>query len=142
MSSKNEQLKKRVFMYKGYTLDELRKLSMDSFIKILDARKRRSLLRGLPRRQKKLLENLRKARRAAKKGKNIVVRTHCRDMIVLPEFVGLTVAIHNGATFIEVLFTPEHIGHYFGEFAPTNKPVRHGAPGVGATKSSQYVPLK
>lgn len=138
----SDDLKKRVFMFRGYTMEELRKLSMDSFIKILDARKRRSLLRGIPRRQKKLLEKLRKARRALKKGKKIVVRTHNRDMIVLPEFVGLTVGIHNGATFIEVTFTGEMIGHYFGEFAPTNKPVRHGAPGIGATKSSQYVPLK
>ncbi|MFX0099520.1 MAG: 30S ribosomal protein S19 [Candidatus Hodarchaeota archaeon] len=141
MSSDGE-LKKRVFLFRGYTMEELRKLSMDSFIKILDARKRRSLLRGIPRRQKKLLEKLRKARRALKKGKTIVVRTHCRDMIVLPEFVGLTVGIHNGAVFLEITFTPEMIGHYFGEFAPTNKKVNHGAPGIGATKSSQYVPLK
>ncbi len=69
---------------------------MDSFIKLLDARKRRSLLRGIPKRQKKLLEKLRAARKALKKGTKRVVRTHCRDMIVLPEFVGLTVAIHNG----------------------------------------------
>jgi len=123
-------------------MEELRKQSMDSFINIIDARKRRSLLRGLPRRQKKLLEKLRRARRALKHDKRIVVRTHVRDMIVLPEFVGLTVGIHNGAQFIEVTFTPEMIGHYFGEFAPTNKAVRHGAPGIGATKSSQYVPLK
>ena len=129
-------------MFRGYTMEELRKLSMDSFIKILDARKRRSLLRGIPRRQKKLLEKLRKSRRALKKGKTIVVRTHNRDMIVLPEFVGLTVGVYNGKMFIEVMFTGEMIGHYFGEFSPTNKAVRHGAPGMGATKSSQYVPLK
>ncbi|MHA1793456.1 MAG: 30S ribosomal protein S19 [Promethearchaeota archaeon] len=140
--SSDERLKKRVFTFRGYTMEELRKISMDSFMEILDARKRRSLKRGIARRQRKLLERLRKARRALKKGKTIVVRTHCRDMIVLPEFVGLTVGIHNGATFIEVKFSPEMIGHYFGEFAPTNKPVRHGAPGIGATKSSQYVPLK
>ncbi len=115
---------------------------MDSFIKLLDARKRRSLLRGIPKRQKKLLEKLRAARKALKKGTKRVVRTHCRDMIVLPEFVGLTVAIHNGATFIEIIINPEMIGHYMGEFAPTNKAVRHGAPGIGATKSSSFVPLK
>lgn len=138
----SDELKKRVFMYKGYTLDEVRKLSMDSFIKILDARKRRSLLRGIPRRQSKLIHKLRKARRALKRDKKIIVRTHVRDMIVLPEHIGLTVGIHNGATFIEVTFTPEHLGHYFGEFAPTNKRVLHGSPGIGATKSSQYVPLK
>lgn len=138
----DEELKKRQFMWRGYTMDELRRLSMDAFIKLLDARKRRSLLRGIPKRQKKLLEKMRSARRALKKGKKVTVRTHVRDMIVLPEFVGLSVAIHNGATFIEIMIAPEMIGRYLGEFAPTNKAVRHGSPGIGATKSSQFVPLK
>jgi small subunit ribosomal protein S19 len=142
MSSTEDELKKRQFMFKGYTLDELRRLSMDTFIKLLDARKRRSLLRGIPKRQKKLLEKLRKARRAMKKGKKITVRTHCRDMIILPEFVGLNVAIHNGMAFLEITVTPEMIGHYFGEFAPTNKAVRHGAPAICTTKRSQFVALK
>jgi small subunit ribosomal protein S19 len=34
------------------------------------------------------------------------------------------------------------IGHYLGEFAITNKPVKHGTPGIGASRSSMYVPLK
>ncbi len=89
-----------------------------------------------------LLEKLRAARRALKKGKTIVVRTHVRDMVVLPEFVGLTVGIYNGMTFIEIVIVPEMVGRYIGEFAPTNKAVHHGAPGIGATKSSQFVPLK
>jgi len=137
-----DELKKRVFLFRGYTMDELRRLSMDSFIKLLDARKRRSLLRGIPKRQKKLLEKLRAAKRALKKGKTITVRTHVRDMVVLPEFVGLTVGIYNGMTFLEILIIPEMVGRYLGEFAPTNKAVHHGAPGIGATKSSQFVPLK
>jgi small subunit ribosomal protein S19 len=137
-----EELKKRQFMFRGFSMDELRRMSMDSFIKLLDARRRRSLLRGIPKRQKKLLEKLRSARRALKKGKNITVRTHVRDMIILPEFIGLQVGIYNGATFIEITIAPEMIGHYIGEFAPTNKVVKHGSPGIGATKSSQFVPLK
>jgi small subunit ribosomal protein S19 len=137
-----DEMKKRVFMFRGYTMDELRRLSMDSFIKLIDARKRRSLLRGIPKRQKKLLEKMRAAKRALKKGKSITVRTHVRDMVVLPEFVGLTVGIYNGVTFLETLIVPEMVGRYIGEFAPTNKAVHHGAPGIGATKSSQFVPLK
>lgn len=137
-----DALKKRVFMFRGYTMDELRRLSMDSFIKLLSARKRRSLLRGIPKRQKKLLEKLRAAKRALKKGKTITVRTHVRDMVILPEFVGLQLGIYNGMTFIEITIVPEMIGRYIGEFAPTNKAVHHGSPGIGATKSSQFVPLK
>jgi small subunit ribosomal protein S19 len=115
---------------------------MDEFAKLLPSRQRRSLLRGLPPRNKKLLEKLRRAHRAIKKGKKVTVRTHDRDMVILPEMVELSVAIHNGKEFIPVEIKPEMIGHYLGEYAPTGKKVMHGNPGIGATKSSAYVPLK
>ncbi|MEM2136185.1 MAG: 30S ribosomal protein S19 [Candidatus Freyarchaeota archaeon] len=130
------------FTYRGYSLEELQRMPMDEFIKLLPSRQRRSLLRGLPPRQKKLLEKLRKAKRAQRKGKRVVVRTHNRDMVILPEMVGLDVAVHNGKTFIEIKVEPEMIGHYLGEYSPTCKRVVHGSPGIGATKSSMYVPLK
>nr|MDO8079120.1 30S ribosomal protein S19 [Candidatus Freyarchaeota archaeon] len=130
------------FTYRGYSLEELQRMPMDEFIKLLPSRQRRSLLRGLPPRQKKLLEKLRRAKRAQRKGKKVVVRTHNRDMVILPEMVGLDVAIHNGKTFIEIKVEPEMIGHYLGEYSPTCKRVMHGSPGIGATKSSMYVPLK
>nr|MDO8090181.1 30S ribosomal protein S19 [Candidatus Sigynarchaeota archaeon] len=130
------------FTYRGYSIEELQRMPMDEFIKLLPSRQRRSLLRGLPPRQKKLLEKLRRAKRAQRKGKKVVVRTHNRDMVILPEMVGLDVAIYNGKTFIEVKIEPEMIGHYLGEYAPTCKRVIHGSPGIGATKSSMYVPLK
>ncbi|MEM2576477.1 MAG: ribosomal protein S19 family protein, partial [Candidatus Bathyarchaeia archaeon] len=44
--------------------------------------------------------------------------------------------------FVPVEIKPEMIGHYLGEFAITNKRVVHGAPGIGASRSSMYVPLK
>jgi small subunit ribosomal protein S19 len=71
-------MSKKVFTYRGHTLDELQKMSMDEIITLLPARQRRSLLRGLPPRQKKLLENIRKARRAVKKGKKVLIRTKKR----------------------------------------------------------------
>ena len=132
----------RKFTYRGYTLEELQSMPMDEFIKLIPSRQRRTLLRGLPRRQKKLLEKLRRARRALKKGKKLLIRTHNRDMVILPEMVGLTIGVHNGKEFITIEITPEHIGHYLGEYAPTHKRVTHGNPGIGATRSSMYVPLK
>jgi len=81
------------FTYKGYTLEELQKMPMDEFIKLLPARQRRSLLRGLTEAQRILLENVRKARAAMAKGKKVVIKTHVRDMIILPEMVGLTIHI-------------------------------------------------
>ncbi len=133
---------KRKFLYRGYDLENLRKMGMPDFIKLLPSRQRRSLLRGTPRRHKKFLRSLKKAKKALKAGNEVTVRTHNRDMVVFPEFIGLTIAIHNGLEFIPVKISPEHIGHYLGEFAPTCKVVKHGNPGVGATKSSQFVPLK
>ena len=85
---------------------------------------------------------LKQTKEAVRKGSSIIVKTHIRDMIILPEMVGLTILVHNGKDFVSVPITPEMIGHYLGEFAITNKPVKHGTPGIGASRSSMYVPLK
>ena len=130
------------FTYRGYTIERLQRMSMDEFIHLLPSRQRRSLLRGLTPQQRILLENIRKAKEAMKRGEKIVVKTHVRDMIILPEMVGVTVLVHNGKDFVPVEIKPEMIGHYLGEFAITNKPVKHGTPGIGASRSSMYVPLK
>lgn len=130
------------FKYRGYTLEELKKMNMDQFIQLLPARARRSLNRGLPPRQKKLLERLRRAYRAKKRGKDLLTRTHVRDMIIFPEMVGLKIGVYNGRVFEMVDIKPEMIGHYLGEFSLTRRRVQHGSPGIGATRSSKYVPLK
>jgi len=131
------------FTYRGYTIEELQKMSMDQFINLLPSRQRRSLLRGLTPQQRTLLEKIRKIKRIQQKTKKqIVIRTHIRDMIILPEMVGLTIAVYNGKEFVPVQIKPEMIGHYLGEFSPTCARVQHGAPGIGATRSSLYVPLK
>lgn len=130
------------FMYRGYTLNQLQGLSMDEFIGILPSRQRRSLHRGLSPDHRILLEKIREAREALRKGASETVKTHLRDMIILPEMVGVTISVHNGKEFVQVEIKPEMISHYLGEFAITNKPVRHGTPGIGASRSSMYVPLK
>ena len=90
----------REFRYRGYTLEQLQSMSMDDFISLLPSRQRRSLLRGLTPEQKTLLTKIRKAKEAMRQGKRVVIRTHCRDMIVLPEMVGLTIHVHNGKEFV------------------------------------------
>lgn len=130
----------RKFRYRGKTLEELLNMPMDEFIELLPARQRRSLKRGLTKAQVKLLAKIRKVR--MKKGSNVVIKTHVRDMIILPEMVGLTIAVYNGKEFIPVKIVPEMIGHYLGEFSPTTKKVQHGEPGLKATRSSMYVALK
>ncbi len=130
------------FSYRGQNLASLTGMSMDEFINILPSRQRRSLQRGLTPEQRILLEKLREAKEAQKQGKEVNIKTHVRDLIILPEMVGAKIAVHNGKDFVAMEIRPEMIGHYLGEFAITNKPVRHGTPGIGASRSSMYVPLK
>jgi small subunit ribosomal protein S19 len=132
----------REFTYRGYTINQIVGMPMDEFIKLLPSRQRRSLLRGLTPEQRSLFERIRKAKTASTKGKKLVIRTHCRDMIILPEMVGLTISVHNGKEFAPVEIQPEMIGKYLGEFAITTGKVTHGAPGLKATRSSMFIPLK
>ena len=125
---------KKEFTFRGKTVEEIKSLSLKEFIEILPSRSRRSLKRGFKHSQKILLEKIKKGK------KNI--KTHCRNMIIIPEMLGQTIKVHNGKTFEPVIIAPEMLGHFLGEFAITNKPVRHGSPGIGATKSSAYVLLK
>jgi len=125
------------FIYRGYTVDELRTMSMDEFIALLPSRMRRSLRRGLSDGQRAVIEKLRSS---PPEGKPI--KTHARDLIILPEMVGRTMLVYNGQEFIEVRINEKMVGHYLGEFAITNRPVRHGRPGIGASRSSMYIPLK
>jgi len=115
---------------------------MDEFINLLPSRQRRSLHRGLQPEQRILLEKVRRSMEELRNGGNPTVKTHVRNMIILPEMVGIAIHVHNGKEFVQVQIKPEMIGHYLGEFAVTNKPVRHGTPGIGASRSSMYVPLK
>ena len=70
------------------------------------------------------------------------MRTHRREIPILPEFVGKIVNVHNGKEFMTLEIKPEMIGHALGEFALTRKSVRHSGLGVGATRSSKFMPLK
>lgn len=130
------------FTYRGHTFEQLVGLSMDEFIYLLPSRQRRSLLRGLTAEQLTLLKNVRTAKSALDKGQNVIIKTHARDMVILPEMVGITILLHSGKDFVPVEITPQMIGHYLGEYGITNKPVKHGQPGIGASRSSMYVPLK
>jgi len=133
----------REFTYRGYTIEQLQSMPLEEFVKLLPSRQRRSLLRGLTEEQQKLLEKIRKAKRLMEQGKRPPkIKTHRRDMIILPEMVGVTVHVYNGKEFVPVEIKPEMIAHYLGEFAPTCKQVVHGEPGLKATRSSMFLPLK
>jgi small subunit ribosomal protein S19 len=133
---------KKEFTYRGYTMEELSQMELwpsegseNSIIELLPSRARRSIGRGMSLENEHFLDRVR--RNSSK-----TVRTHRRDMPILPEFVGRRIAIHNGQNFVELDVKPEMIGHYLGEFALSRKNVAHSGPGVGATRSSKHVALK
>lgn len=127
------------FKYRGVTTEELQNLSLEKLFELLPARSRRSLTRGITDGKRKLLDEV----KAAKAGKSTnPIKTHLRDLIILPYMIGVTVQVFTGKEFHSVTVKPEMVGHYLGEYALTNKRVVHGAPGVGASRSSLYVPLK
>ena len=128
------------FTFRGHTLDELQDMELEEVAELLPARQRRSIERGLTEEKQKLLAKARDAEEEATA--NNPIRTHLRDMPVLPVMVDLTFAVHNGQEFERVRVEPEMLGHYLGEFQLTRSSVEHGQAGIGATRSSKFVPLK
>ncbi len=124
------------FTFRGKTLEELMKMSIDEFAELLDTRKRRTLKRGLKEQQSKLLK------RISKEKPEKTIRTHVRDMIILPEMVGRVFLVHSGKAWERVEIKPEMLGHYLGEFALTRKRVTHSGPGIGATRGTKFVSVK
>ncbi|WP_321430478.1 30S ribosomal protein S19 [uncultured Methanolobus sp.] len=133
-SSSRLPKRKGEFTYRGKTVAELVALDTDEFISMLPARERRTLKRGYTEGRKNVVQQL-------KDGKDNL-KTHYRDIIIFPDMVGKTVEVYNGKSFVAFEIQPEMIGHRFGEFAPTRSRVSHGSAGVGATRSSKFVPLK
>jgi small subunit ribosomal protein S19 len=127
----------RKFLFRGKSLEELEKMNTEEFSLLLNSRERRSLRRGLTRDEKKLLERIRNS-----KGQDKLIRTKARDVIILPEMVGAKIGIYNGKEFKPVTVEASMIGHRLGEFALTRGRIKHSAPGLGATRSSKFVPLK
>jgi small subunit ribosomal protein S19 len=126
---------KKEFTYQGHTVTELREMPISEFAALVPARQRRSIERGWTHGQEKLYNDIRE-------GKRKVYKTHERDTLILPLMIGETIAVHNGKQYQEVTIQPEMVGHYLGEFALTRTEVKHTGPGVGATRSSKYLPLK
>jgi small subunit ribosomal protein S19 len=131
-----EVRRKKEFTYRGFTLDELKAMPMEDILQLLPARARRTYVRGIDDERAALIERLKTD------GTDVAVKTHARDLPILPWFVGKKVAIHNGKEFVPLDIKPEMIGHFLGEFSQTRRSVKHSGPGVGATRSSKFLPLK
>ena len=127
------------FEFQGIPQKEIENMPMDKVFQLFSARARRSLTRGITDGKRKLIAEI----KLAKSGKNKnPIKTHIRDLIILPYMTGVQIGVFSGKEFVQVTIVPEMIGHYLGEYVITNKKVNHGAPGVGSSRSSLYVPLK
>ncbi|MGI6471635.1 MAG: 30S ribosomal protein S19 [Candidatus Methanomethylophilaceae archaeon] len=126
--------RKREFLYRGLTMEELIELPFDEVLELLPARARRTYMRGLNSEQEKVFDALMESEE--------VVRTHRRDLPIIPAFVGKSVAVYDGKEFKEFEIKPEMIGCFLGEFVINRRTPQHSGPGVGATRSSKFMPLK
>ena len=129
---------KKEFTFRGKTMDELLAMDVPQFANIVGrSRLKRSLRRGV---SQNLVKKIEKAYADMKAGKQPkIIKTHRRELPVLPKMVGLTVAVHNGKEFVRLQIIEKMLGHYLGELALTRKRLSHGKAGIGATKSSTAI---
>ncbi|AMD18837.1 HBL065Wp [Eremothecium sinecaudum] len=142
MSGATTQRKRtfNTFSYKGVGLEKLLEMPTEEFVKLAPARVRRRFAHGMSSKPAGLMKKLRAAKlAAAPREKPAVVRTHLRNMIIVPEMIGSVVGVYNGKVFNQVEIKPEMVGHYLGEFSITYTPVRHGRAGATA---SRFIPLR
>lgn len=118
-------------IWHGKSETEVKKMDLKEFMRYVPAGARRSLKRGFTEFQKILLKEMKK--------NSPKLKTHCRDMVVIPEMLGRTFKVYNGQEFKPVEITLEMLGHRLGEFSHTRKTVAHSAAGIGATRSSKAV---
>jgi small subunit ribosomal protein S19 len=120
--------KKKVYYFKGKSYDELKNLNQDDLFRIIGSRGRRNLKRGLSIHKKELMKKVKDSNELIKQGKQqLRIKTHSRDMVILPDMVDLKIEIYTGKAFEPLVVKQEMIGHYLGEFALTRKKVIHGS---------------
>jgi len=127
---------KKEFTYRGKSTEELLKLDTREFGKLLPSKRKRCVLRNF-----QDIENFVK-RCKTKLGRGKRIKTQARDIIVVPQMVGMKIEVYNGKEYVNLNVVWDMIGHRLGEFSPTRKKVAHSAPGIGATRSSAALSVK
>jgi small subunit ribosomal protein S19 len=124
--------------FRGKTQTELADLTMEEYLKMMTSRQRRSIKRNQMN-YKQLIEKVKKY-----KEKNIQkpIRTHIREAVIRPEWVGLTFDVHSGKEFKRFQITANMLNHTLGQYAYTTKRVQHSAPGIRATRGSKFLAAK
>jgi small subunit ribosomal protein S19 len=123
---------KKQFTYRGKTIEELKAMDTREFASLLPAKPRRFVLRNFQK-----IENF-VSRCKEKQSRKKKIKTHRRDIAIVPQLIGMSVHVHNGREFTPVEISGEMLGHVLGEFAPTRARIQHSKAGVGATKGSKH----
>jgi len=126
------EITKKDFTFRGKTIEDLQKLDVREFAKFLKSRQRRTVLRQFQEIEKFI------SRAKNKISKNKSVKTHFRNLAIVPEMVGMKINVYNGKTFVPIEIIGEMLGHKFGEFSPTRAKIKHSKAGVGATKGTKH----
>ncbi len=121
--------------FRGLLPSEIEKLTKEQYLKLIKSRQRRSIKRNAID-YKKLCE---KAEQIKMAGSQKAIKTHIREAVILPSWIGLRFEVHNGKTFQIVQISANMVGHRLGEYSYTTKSVVHSAPGISATKGSKFI---
>jgi len=136
MAEVEQNLKKKELTYRGKSVEELKQMDIREFANLLKSNEKRTTLKQSDELQRFVLDCNQKIL------KNKQIKTHLRNLVIVPKLIGMKIQIHNGKEFVPVEVTTEMLGHRLGEFSVTRNKVKHGAAGIGATRSSSAASVK
>mmetsp|Transcript_23476 Transcript_23476/g.32757 ORF Transcript_23476/g.32757 Transcript_23476/m.32757 type:complete len:152 (-) Transcript_23476:2395-2850(-) len=142
-SKLSDSIKSKYF--KGVDLNNYKDGSIRFIFKVLTTRAKRKITRYIKTKNNKylcqhgILDFLNKV---FKRKNAQTFKTHVRNFIMIPLLLHKKISIYNGQAFSLVQTNVSMMGRYFGEFSLTYRPVKHGNPGIGATHSSRFIPLR
>lgn len=114
------EMKRKEQIFKGKTLVELQALDVREFAKLLPSRRRRSVLRNFQEHET-FVKDVSKKMEKGKKS----IKTHIRDLVVVPGLVGKKIQVYNGREFVPIEITIDMLGHKLGEFSITRAKAKH-----------------
>ncbi len=124
--------------FRGKAQADVADISPSTYLPLIKSKMRRSIKRnGLS--YKQLIAKVEKRK---KMSSTKAIRTHVREAVILPSWLGMRFEVHNGKEFLPVYIGVNMLGHRLGEYSHTTKHVQHSAPGIRATRGSKFLAVK
>lgn len=128
--------------YRGLGKAEAEALGLEQAMALLTSRSRRAVKRAEQNKNFRYKALMKKVVAVKAKNPAKVIKTHVRDAVILPSWLGMTFGVHDGKVFRNVIITLDKLGYRLGDFAHSTGRVLHSGPGIGATRGSKFIPLK